>query len=401
MAKTITPLSPPLIGIRLPSWATFLRGIYPGILSHLEHRATWRLATTEDTTHEIPPVEIDEDWHGDGLIVFRCTTKELAAWHERGISVVSVSSEVPDKTLPRVIPDNQQIGRLAAKHLLSRGLRSFAFWQDPTRTYACERRDGFIGALRGAGYEPKLLGLAVSQLPPSKRWPAIENAIQEQLSISPGPLGIFAKDDISAAAIVRCCQTRGLRVPEDVAVIGCNDDPAFVYTTTPGLSSVAYPGHAIGAGAAALLDRMLANPTWRPPKPVLVPPGEVIQRQSTAVFDFDDPLVGEVLSWLQDHPMTRPVQVTQLAEILAVADATLRRRFRRATGRTVKATIDEHRLRRIQKQLKGSDASIKSIAYTFGFATPEELSRFTKRCCGQSPSQWRARHRSGHKGSGL
>lgn len=390
MAKTITA---PLVGVRLPPWATFLRGIYPGLLSHLQQQATWRLATTEDTTHEIPPVLIDKDWQGDGLIVFRCSAEEIAAWHGRGICVVSISSEVPRPDLPQVIPDNSAIGRLAAEHLLSRGLRSFAFWQDPTRTYARERRDGFVAALDEAGYETQLIGLPVSELPLSDRWPAIERTIREQLANSPRPLGIFAKDDISAAAIVRCCQAQGLRVPNDVAVIGCNDDPAFVYTSTPGLTSVAYPGRAIGAAAAALLDRLLNSSSHPPSLPKRIPPGPVIKRQSTAVFDFDEPLVGEVLTWIHNQRPSGPVQVSQLAAQLAVAEATLRRRFRRATGRTVKATIDEHRLRRIQEQLQGGEDSIKAIAYRFGFASPEELSRFTKRCCGKSPSQWRAAHR--------
>ena len=177
-------------------------------------------------------------------------------------------------------------------------------------------------------------------------------------------------------------------------MIGCNNDPAFVFTTMPGLTSVAYPGRGVGAAAVELLDRMLESPTWQPEGPWLIPPGEVVERSSTAVFDFEDPLIGRVWRWIQDHPPDRPARVADLARALSVAEATLRRRFRRATGKTVKATLDEHRWRRIGEELKRGNDSIKRIAYRFGFTSPEELSRFVKRCTGDSPSLWRSRNRS-------
>jgi len=393
MAKTISPIAPPYsVGIRIPPWTTFARGLYPGLMAYVSEHGPWRIETSEDTTQEIPPVTIDEHWRGHGLIVFRCTAQEYRAWTRRGVRVVQISSEPPRglrQVIAHVQPDNREVGRLAAEHLLGRGLSRFACWSDPTRGYANERIDGFRERIESAGCGVQVIAKAVSEIPLDARWESIETELCRSLPTLKTPTGFFAKDDISAVCVIRACQLVGLRVPEDVAVIGCNNDPAFVYTSTPSLTSVAYPAEEIGWHAAALLDQMMCRPGWTPAGPVRVPVRQVIERQSTMVYGYDDPLVSQVWLFLKQQPDKHAVSVREVASHLAIAEAPLRRRFRLATGRTVKSAIDETRLQRVQQLLQTSDLSIKHVAFRCGFQTSEDLSRFFRRHTGGSATQWR------------
>lgn len=398
MAKSIPPISPPFsVGIRIPPWTTFARGLYPGLMAYVNQHGPWRIETAEDTTQEIPPVTIDEHWRGDGLIVFRCTRQEYRAWTRRGIRVVRISSETPiglRAPMAAVVVDNRGVGRLAAEHLLGRGLSRFACWSDPTRRYSRERIAGFCDRIQEAGYRVTLIAKKVSKVPLAARWKSIEEELCRSLPALETPVGFFTKDDISAISVIRACQLIGRRVPEDVAVIGCNNDPAFVYTSTPSLTSVAYPAFDIGWQAASLLDRMLAQPDWTPTEPTYVQATQVIERQSTMVYGYEEPLVSQVWLYLKEQPQQHAVSVREVASHLAIAEPTLRRRFRLATGRTVKSAIDETRLRRVQQLLQQGEYSIKQIAFQCGFQTSEDLSRFFRRQTGNSPTRWRANART-------
>ena len=392
-----TANSPRKVGVRIPNWTTFARGIYPGLMAYVNEHGPWQIDTTEETTHEIPITTIDQKWRGDGLIVFRCTSNELRKWKKNGIRVVNLSSETPSGKIgapASVMPDNHAAGRLAGEHLLGRGLRQFACWIDPTRRYAQQRYAGFSEIVSGAGYKVETIELAVSKVPMQEKWHLIEAKLRERLPQLEFPIGVFAKDDISAACIIRVCQSIDLNVPRDVAVIGCNNDPAFVYTTTPSLTSVVYPAHRIGEEAAAMLDRMMCDRDWEPSAPTLVPLSQVIERQSTAVFAFEDVLVSKVWTYLQNQPSRRVIQVHDLAHDLAVAEPTLRRRFRRSANRSVKSAIDQTRLNHIEYRLEHTELPIKRIAYECGFITSEELARFVRRKLGKSPSVWRTEFRN-------
>ncbi|MEM9419419.1 MAG: DNA-binding transcriptional regulator [Planctomycetota bacterium] len=401
MAKTISPSEPPFsVGVRIPPWTTFARGVYPGLMAYIQQHSPWRIETSENTTQEIPPVTIDEHWQGDGLIVFRCTRQEYHAWKRRGIRVVHISSEAPPglrSPIASVGMDNDTVGRLAAEHLLGRGLSRFACWSDPTRRYSRERIDGFRSRLQETGYDAQVIAKSISKIPMAQRWKSIEEKLCRFLPDLEPPLGFFAKDDISAISVIRACQLIGLRVPEDVAVIGCNNDPAFVYTSTPSLTSVAYPAYEIGWNAAALLNQMLSRPDWTPDERTLLPVTQVVERQSTMVYGYEDPLVSQVWLFLKQNPQRHAVSVREVATHLAIAEPTLRRRFREATGRSVKSAIDETRLRRVQQLLQTSETPIKHIAFQCGFQASEDLSRFFRRQTGHTPTQWRAKAREGSR----
>lgn len=126
-ASAFTPAPLRRVGVRLPAWISYQRIVFDGVLEFMRAHEAWVIETPVDSSGELAPMIIDEHWRGDGLIVFRYTGAEAAAWQEAGIPVVNLSTERLDGPFPSVVPDNFGGGAEAARHLLTLGLRDFAF----------------------------------------------------------------------------------------------------------------------------------------------------------------------------------------------------------------------------------------------------------------------------------
>lgn len=393
-------LATPVVGVRIPPWATFTRHIFEGIIDHVRiYREQWNILSSAESTNEIEPVKIDKNWTGDGLIVFRPAREEVEAWKSKRIPVVNLSSESLDLGVPSVLPDNELVGKLAAAHLIELGLTRFAFWGDSTRRYSRERESAFGSELRQHGFDYKKLGFEVSSLPLARKWKKIRTVMQADLASLKKPIGIFARDDIAATGLVRTCREAGFRVPDDVAVIGCNNDATFCHTTTPPLTSVVYPGREIGQTAARLLSQQMTGDT-KVSLITKVAPLKVIPRESTDVLAFDDPVVARSLRLIRREAPLAPVKVNDIIDQLPVSRAVFQTSFREAVGRTPKEEITRVRVERLKELLATTTWSIKEIAFQMKFGSSEELSRFIRRELKISATGYResARSNGNHQG---
>src|SRR5262249_10324845 len=155
---------------------------------------------------------------------------------------------------------NARVGRLAAAHFLDRGLRHFGFVGPPDHAYSTERHAAFCQALREAGHT-----VACHHAPASlpfdpfcQHW-NLDRGVYRWLRALPRPVGVFAPSDDWGVQVSEACRQAGLRVPEDVALLGVDDDDLDCELTRPQLSSIILPAKRIGYEAAALLDRLLAG----------------------------------------------------------------------------------------------------------------------------------------------
>lgn len=380
---------PLLVGVRIPPWATFTRHIFEGILEHVRlHRERWQIRTMVQSTSEIAPVKIDEKWSGDGIIVFRPASRELAAWRARRIPVVNLSSESLGMGVPTVIPDNKLVGQLAAKHLLELGLKRFAFWGDCSRVYSRQRGEAFAAELKHHGFECEQMGFEISKLPAARKWDKVRTEMLRQLSAIELPIGIFARDDIAAAALTSACEQLGMAVPDDVAVIGCNNDVSFCHTASPPLSSVQYPGKEIGRIAARLLSQAMRH-SDEVQGLTTVPPGPVVARESTDVLAFADPVAAEALRIIRREAPARVLQVADVVARLPISRASFQNRFREAVGCSPKEEITRVRVERATELLTTTDWAVKEIAFDMQFESSEEFSRFMRRQLGTSATEFR------------
>ncbi len=382
------------IGVRLVDWAQgFGNRIYGGILDFLREGHSFEMEFVQPNGGDLPPVAIDEHWEGDGLLVFRYTPAEARAWKRRNIKVVNLSMEQPSKgaVFPRVTLDNRAAGRMAAEHLSGLGLRDFAFLHDPARTYSKERMEGFIHRLAQDGRGCRVLEIPSSSFPSKIRARQIASMAWRLMAGLPSPCGLFAKDDISGVTAIRALKQAGLRVPEDVPVLGVSDDIVYCLTTTPALSSVRFPGREIGRAAAELLHRMMEGENVPADTRIAIEPPGITVRESTGRVELADPVVTRAMNFIRQRPLDQPVDTETLCREVGASREQVRQRFHATLGRTPKQEIDRVRGERIAELLRRTNWTLECLAEHCGFSGGDELCRFIKRVTGRTPGELRRR----------
>lgn len=391
----------PRVGVRFPSWITFQRPVFDGILKFMQAHEPWVIEAPIDSGGELPPVVIDSRWRGEGLIVFRYTQAEATAWRKAGIPVVNLSTERLGGVFPSVVPDNEGGGTEAARHLLTLGLRDFAylgratpFVDDgltglgATRRYSQERQAGFQQTMMQAGFEPRIFQIE-TQRHTGAVWKELHEIYLGILQSLPRPCGVFAADDMLAHGLLQAAQATGIRVPQDVALVGFNDQSHFCHAATPPLSSVSYPGEAIGLRAAETLYSLMQGLSAPGGHIQRIPVSGVTIRESTNVLTIRDALVASAVRLIRKQAATSAPRVGEIAESLGVSASLLRQRFLDALGLSPKEEVDRARLDIIRHWLTTTTLGPGDIAHKTGFLDAAELRRFFRRGTGQTLQEYR------------
>jgi len=210
------------------------------------------------------PVLLWEDldhWEGDGIAAWVRSREEIERLQRLGVPVVNVSSWLAETPFPSVLSDNRAIGRLAAEHLLERGLERFAFFRVLDTAYARDREAAFAGKIRAAGFECRALYPRSAPSDTQTGHPADpdESQLADMLRALDVPVGVLAVTDFLGRHIIEACQETGIHVPDELAVVGVDNETLFCEMAEPQLSSVALAGEQMGFQAASLLDDLIVS----------------------------------------------------------------------------------------------------------------------------------------------
>lgn len=307
--------------------------------------------------------------------------------------IVNVSSVLKDLPYPRVGLDGLAVGRLAAEHLLTRGVRHFAFVGRPQHQFSEECEQAYGATLREAGYEVVCYHTRKNrQVTPSGPLWCLDRRIHTWLLALAKPLGVFVTGDLLGAELAAVCQQHGVRVPEDVALVGVSNDDLFCDLARPPLSSVIVNAERVGYEAGALLDRVLAGK-----KPsaqlVLVPPSGVQVRRSSEVLAIDDQDVATAARFIYERAHL-PITVADVLGATLVGRRSLERRFQRMLGHGVAEEIRRTRLAHCKRLLAGTDFDMPAVARHSGFSSARHLATAFRREFGMTPSEFRKRTRA-------
>jgi LacI family transcriptional regulator len=339
-------------------------------------------------------------WKGDGILSFVGHWEELAKFVVSAhLPVVEISSVRKDLGIPCVMEDNEAIGRLGAEHLLERNLKTFVwapFWDDTVNE---ERFQGFATAIRSAGFD------CVRLLPVNTRRSArlsrhVNRTLRRRWVIHTirslrYPLGIFCYNDCVAADIVDACIESGIRIPDEVAVLGVDDDPVICDCVQVPLSSVRHDLEGMAYEAAALLDRLM-NGGSPPEIPKRIAPKGVVTRKSTEVLAVDNPDVASALGYIQDNFPRGNLSVDDVVAHGRVPRRSLERAFRDELQRTILNEILRVRVNHAQKLLETTPHSVTDIAIRSGFASLNHFYRVFRARTGLTPRAFRLARQLAH-----
>jgi LacI family transcriptional regulator len=385
-------IMPPRVGVRLVDWAQgFSYRLFGGILDYTRKGNPMVLDFEQPNASEVHPIRIDRSWRGDGLLVFRYTPEEAKTWKKNGIVVVNLSTESPAGAVhfPRVTLDNHTAGLMAAEHFLSLQLQNFAVVVDENRLYSRQRAEGFTARLEQSGKEARVICIPTSSFSPATRAQRNLQAAMLALSKFSLPCGILCKDDICAVWIIRAAHQIGLRVPQDVAILGVSDDMVYCMATTPAISSLHYPGRAIGYAAAELLGKMMRGEDIDPQTHIRIAPKSLVVRESSGPVELSDPVVTSSLRLIRANAPQRAMGVNELCGELGVSREILRQKFHAVLGKSPKQVIDQMRADIVGEYLLRSNWTVDHTATLCGFTSSDDLCRYFKRIKGCTISDWR------------
>ena len=374
----------PSVLVLVDTSTTWGRGLIRGVLAHARRRGPWRLHVEArgQTERHRPPA----GWRGDGIIA-RVNTPALArSLAARRAAVVNVSGiEVGGPAFPRVTTDLAASARMGAEHFLDRGLRRFGYCGPHQRLYVERHREAFAEAVGAVG----------SDCPTFVRQPRPgddrSGALVRWLRRLPLPAGVLAWG-LFGMTVLEACERAGLRVPEDIAVLGGAEDELLYETVSPPLSGIAGNPERIGLEAAALLDRLMEG--GRPPAdPVLVSPTHVVCRQSTDTLAIEDIELVAAIRFIRGHAGD-PIRVEDILRAVPMSRRALERRFHNVLGRTPAAEIRRVHVDRARRLLAETDLPIPDVASASGFGSPEYLAVVFKAETGLSPLRYRSRVRA-------
>lgn len=384
----MTP-KPICIGLAFIHGYAYYRGILRGIRRYVEARPQW-VFTSVAAEQQSPGVP--RRFRPDGLIAAVNTEQllwRLSSWRRPIVDVAAVFSGL---RFPRVGVDNVRIGQLAAAHFLERGLRHFGFVGPPSYVFSTARRAAFCQAVNKAGHTVACSegGAQLPYDPSGRRW-ALDSSVPRFLRTLPKPVGVFVPNDLWGVQVAEACRRAELRVPEDVALLGVDDDDLYCEMTRPPLSSIVVPAQQIGYEAAALLDRLLGGA--KPPRePILLAPTDVATRRSTEVLAIDDPEVVTAVRFIREHAHL-PLRVADVLQQVPVGRRTLERRCRVALGRSLGHEIRRAHLERARRLLAETDLPMKVLAKQAGFSDFRLMALVFRQELGLPPTAYRLQMR--------
>jgi LacI family transcriptional regulator len=357
------------------------RDILRGIARYARGHGPWSIYHEPRSLEESVPHWL-RDWDGDGIIARVQNARIAEAVADSGVPVVDVLGVARRPELPLAHVDNAAIARLAAVHFLERGFRHFGYCGVDGVNWSDERREAFARAVDAAGGPCSIFSFRSRAT-----WEDEQERLAAWVGSLPRPCAVMACNDPRGQKVLEACRRVGARVPDEMAVVGVDNDEPICAIADPPLSSVMPDHERVGYEAAALLDRLRAGVAG-PGEVVLVPPLGVVARPSSDAMALDDREVAAAIAFIRERAC-RGLGVDEVCRKVALSRSTLQRRFRAALGRTVHDEIVRVRLGRARELLAETDLPIATVAERCGFGHQEYLGVVFRARLGQTPASYR------------
>ena len=370
------------------------RGLLRGIVRYSQLNGPWSFTIQPgDFAQELPDLKRS----GGAGIIARVETRQVAqAILAANLPTVLIGvdprlvEQMPRlKQFSQVSSDCEGAGRLAAAHLLDRGFEHFGFVGAHQRHWSTRRGDAFCAAIRAAGFDPY-----VYRPPRTKRersWEREQPVLAQWIDELSKPVALLACDDDRGRGVLEACRLAGVRVPDEVAVIGVDDDELFCELSDPSLSSVALSSEQGGYRVAHLLDQLMQK-RIDTPQHLIVEATHVVARRSTDSKATSGREVGAALSFIRGN-RSRHFNVADVAKVVGTSRRNLEMKFRKEEGRTILAEIQRVRLDHAKRMLRETDLPIPQIAASSGYSSVSYLTQIFRRDVGVSPTKYRSRFR--------
>jgi LacI family transcriptional regulator len=379
------PNKVPHVALIIETSTAYGRGVLGGIAKYVAAHGPWSIYVDQRGLNDPPPRWL-ADWKGDGVIM-RAQTQSIAKLIAKlGVPAVDTQQQLSKLSAPSVICDHRAVAEAAVKHLLERHFTQFAFVGVERALWSKLRCDRFVECVRRTGHKCHVYA-PLSRRRFAESWEGGQIDLQEWLESLPKPVGVMAAHDLRALCVLDACRRGGLAVPEQVAVIGVDNDETLCRLADPQLSSVKLNLEVIGYESAALLGHLMRG--RKPPKnPIVIKPLDVVARRSTDVIAIDDTITAQAMRLIHQHACSG-LTVADVAEHCRVSRRLMERSFRLSLKTSPHEEIVRAKVARAKQLLSETDYALETIAAKCGISHAPYLSVLFKRETGSTPGEFR------------
>ncbi len=366
----------------------FDRKVIEGVTRFVRASGKWSVFLEDDPSAKIPAFDRG---HFEGVIADLDDPripKHVAGLDLPVVGIGAIREDSPwELAISTVSTNNRRIAVLAAEHLMDRGLKHFAYCGTRRHTldpWNRHRHEAFVEHLRKSGRKCFAYSGRYSA---SHSWEYLQKQLADWLEKLPKPIGLMAANDARARHVLEACRRIQLRVPDDVAVIGVDNDELICNLACPPLTSIVQDTEEIGYRAACLLDRMMSQ---RTPKftHIVIDPVAVVTRESTDMVATEDPIVSTALAYIRRNAC-EGLSVVDVARETGVSRSTLADRFKRIVGRTVHTEIRRVQIGIACELLATTDLALDLIARRAGLGNAQYMNAVFRRWLKVTPGRYR------------
>lgn len=291
---------------------------------------------------------------------------------------------------PNIITNSQNITQIAADYFLKKGFKNFAFCGFDRYQWSRERGELFQKTIQKAGYKVDIYTRPESKI--ANMWRNEQKVATEWLMHLPKPVAILTCNDVRGQFLAELCKITDLSIPEQVSILGIDNDEVVCGICNPPLSSVDMNTRKAGFEAAKLLDAIICGKKANNQK-IIVEPINIVERGSTDVLAVEDAHIAAALKYIRDNAK-KPIQIQDVAQHVSTSVRTLQRHFHKFLGRSIGKEIKRARVERIAQLLLETDLSIYQIASEYGFSDSTHMVRLFKSIKKITPSKYRKNNSS-------
>lgn len=371
------------------------RGYIRGIVDYFHNRGSWSF-------YRLSPLYLIRPFYrgrkenildylkrgdADGFFGYLPDQKEIRDIITSGFPavVMPVKDLVPE--VPNIIDTPDLIGATGADYFLDRGYQQLAYCGSE-HYWSRVRQEGFCNRLAEMQIQPHIYPLRKKSMK-DRNWDL--NCLEKWLSGLPKPIGVMACNDDRAFDVLQACQKGRLKVPDEIAVLGIDNDEMVCNLVSPPLSSIDLNFEKAGYEAAKLLHKMIQKKQKRDDIIMLKPTG-IITRQSTDVFAIEDPEVVKAVRFIKQNAK-RNIQVKDVVESVSISLRSLQQRFRNIIGRSIHDEIRYTRINQVAELLLKTNLTIQQIAQELDYHDIIHIARAFRKEKGMSPSEFRKIHK--------
>ncbi len=375
------------IAVLIETSREYGRGLLRGVSRFRREHPNWSIYfEQQDLGASLPQWFMS--WKGDGILARITNLRTARALVATGLPMIDLRGGARKLGVPPFGPDNRAISAQAYEHLAACGLKHFAFVGEPSdkHVYDDQRREAFQQIVQDHGkqchvFKSRFGGKSTT------RWGKQQQQLAEWLHSLPKPLGVMCCHDDRGPQVLEACRMAKLDVPNEVAVMGVDNDEFLCGLAIPSLSSIDVNAERIGYEAAWMLDEMIGGKT-KLAKPVFFPPLGVVARQSTDLVACDDPRIAAAVHLIQQHACNY-LKVADIEKQLAVSRSSLNRRFKQIVGRSPKQEILRIQIETAKRKLVDTEAPIYAISERVGFRETKYFIAVFRKLVGITPRAYR------------